>query len=330
MPYEAQQSNMRNLVISANKQNTAGALADAALTHRLRHDPAAFAQFTKEFFSDIDRAGKGHPWPTVRQEIARNTAFQLATDIYDFLAGWLPMTLFQKVVTSGIGPFTHLFTFEVATNIAAVTSLWAQDSNDLKYKLHDLAATQLSISGAQQGPLQASIQMIGSGRHTDGTLALPALPTPVYLVGSDTDILIGPQAAPVSIKERVRSWEVTFVSGIAPHRAPGGGLFSSFHKIGLHRATARLGVAAKDVDDIRTLFLGDTKRELQINTNSGAAAQLNIKFPAIFFSGWSLSNDGIEIVHQLEASEQDVLKEAGNLVELTAINSQATYLVGAA
>jgi hypothetical protein len=333
MPYEVQQVNLRNLVLSANKQNTYGtALGDAALTQRQRFDGAAFARITKEFFSDIERAGKGHPWPTIRRETVRETGLGLTLDVTDFLAGWLFAFLMHKVVTTGAGPYTHTFTFEQTTKIAPVTTVYFEDTADLKFKVQDLCGVSLQLSGTDRGPLQAAIEFIGSGKHLDGAMSsLPALATPILLLGSDTDILLGAPGASGSIKERVRSWQVSLVSGVTQHRAPGGGLYASFAKIGLQRATVQLGIAAKSVDDIRTLFISDTLQELKINTNSGTAAQLNLAFPNLYFKIPQLAADGVEEVWNLAADEQDVMKGASlELFQAVAINSQPTYLVGAA
>jgi hypothetical protein len=117
---------------------------------------------------------------------------------------------------------------------------------------------------------------------------------------------------------------------LSPHRAPGGGLYATMHKIQQQRVSVSLRVAAKDVDDIRTVFLLDQMRELQINTNSGAAAQLKFKFPGLYLSAAQIGTDGNEEIWQIESNERSVIKSgANNLVEVTVINGQSTYLVGA-
>lgn len=333
MAYEPQHPQLvKEVVLSRNKQNTFGtALGDAALTYRARPDISAWARIAKEFWSDIERAGKGHPWPTQRVEIARDTGFSIGGDLDTELAGIALMSIFHKVATSGVGPFTHLFTYELATRIAPVTTIYFADTADIKYKMQDLVGISLTISGSDRGPLQFQLELMGSGRHLDGAIgALPALAAQTLLLGSDTDILLGAPGASASIKERIRSWSAQFVSGAAHHRAPGGGKFSSFAKIGLQRATVQLGIAAKNVDDIRTLNLNDTLQELKINTNSGASAQLNIEFPNLHFRAPQLAVDGIEQVWNVTAEEQDVLKAAAlDYVKATVINGLSTYLVGA-
>jgi hypothetical protein len=331
MPYEPQHVRSRKLTISSNKQAAYGTpIAAGNMLKPVRLDGSAFASLGKEFYSDVNRSGKGTPWPTKRQKISQTSGFQMGIEIDDFLAGWMPAFCLGADTISGAGPYTHLFTFLQSTNQMPVTTVYFEETADVKTEYVDMAIMDLVISGAEKGPLSGQFQMVGSGRIVDGAVANPALDMPTLLLGSDTDILLGPQGAPVSIKERIRSWEVHFQVNLIPHRAPGGGMFATMHKIDSQRATPRLRIAAKDADDIRTLFLNDTIQELQINTNSGAAAQLKIKFPGIYLSANQLGADGNEEVWQIETDENSVMKAAGvNLVEVTAINSQATYLVGA-
>lgn len=328
MSYAPQHVTLRNMVVGSKKQTTYGtALLDASLTRRLRFDQSAFAQFTKEYYSDIDRAGKGHEYPTVRIPVGKDVQFSLGGDLDDFLAGWLLAFGMCNVVTTGAGPFTHTIKFELANFIAPVTTVYGEDASAIKTKWSDLAVRQIKFSGGAKGPVQFSVDFMGSGNFTDVVVAPPALPTPVYLLGSDTDILLGPPAAAVSIKERVRSWEVTIVTDVEQHRAPGGGLVSTFAKLGLRRATVNLVVAAQAADDIRTLEVNDTLQELQINTNSGAAAQMNLKFPNLYFKVVAQA-DRLEQVWQMTADDQDVMKGAAlEPFQAVVLNSEATYLV---
>lgn len=332
MPYEPQPTYLRALLLSANKQTTFGtALLDAAMTYRSRFDGGGmWVRTAKEYYSDADRAGKGHPYATVRQNIAIDTSFSGQFDLDDFLAGWLLAFLLHKVVSAGPGPYTHTFTFDpTTTRIAPVTTIYTEDLAAQQIKYSDVVLTSLTISGSDKGPLQVSFEAVGSGKRSTDPVTLVALPTPVYLLGNDTDILLGAPAAAASIKERVRGWSVTFTNGVTMHRATGGGLYPTFAKIGLPRVSVQLSVAAKDTEDIETLFINDTLQELQINTNSGAAAQLNLKVLNLRFLAEPAA-EGLEKIWNLSADGgRDVTKGAGNYVEAVAINSQATFLVAA-
>lgn len=330
MPFEPQRIDARKIVVGPKKQTTYGQpLLAASFTHLLRFDGGAnFAQLAKGFRTDGDRSGKSHPWVTERQEVQRDSALSLEVAVTDFLAGWLMAWVFQKQTISGAGPYTHTFTFENATRQAAVTSLYLVDTADIKYKLIDLAIAEIEISGGPNGEITARASLIGSGKHTDGadaTVDAVALPTNIYLLSSDVDVLLGAVGAAASIKERVRSWTVRFNQNLVMHRGSGGGFFASMTKIGPQRATVSLQVDAKETDDIRTLFLNDTLRELQINCNSGAAAQMNCLFKGIYLSAAPLGADGAYQVWNLEADEQSVIKNGANEVaQVTVINSQST------
>jgi hypothetical protein len=333
MSFEPQHVRARNITLSPNKQNTIGtALGDANLTQRPPVlDEGAFATIQKEYYSNIDRANKGHQWATVRQKVAQKTGFQFSFDVSDWLAGWMCAFCFGAVTTTGAGPYTHTFKFLQSTNISPLTTIYFEDTADIKYKMQDLAIAELMISGGARGPVQAQVNMLGTGRYTDGAMGAPAAPSsPTILLASDTDFLIGAPTAAASIKERVKQWQAKFTIGLQPHDAVGGGMFSTFVKIDTQRASWSAQVSAKDVDDMRTLFTNDTLQEVQINTNSGAAAQLNIKFPNTYVSAAQIGTDGKEEIWSIESDEMAQIKSgASEVAQVTVINGQATWLVGA-
>jgi hypothetical protein len=89
-------------------------------------------------------------------------------------------------------------------------------------------------------------------------------------------------------------------------------------------------VASIGSDDLRTLFVSNTLQVLQINTQPSANVQLNIKFPNLYLRAVPQSDDQHEQVWELSAEETDVMKGAGlEPVQIVAVNSQASYLVGA-
>jgi hypothetical protein len=334
MAFEQQEIKVRNLCLSDKSEIAYGqaAFLDATFNIRPRFAGDSFVNVAKEFYDDADRAGKGHMWATLHKEISRMTSFDSALDIDELWAGWICAFLFGNDTITGAGPYTHTFKFLQSTTQMPVTNVYTEDTADVKTKWLDMAINNASFSGTDRGPLQCRFSMIGSGRFTDGADgALPAVPTPTKILGSDTDVLLGPQGGAVSIKERIRSWQIDVSNNLNPHRATGGGLYATMTKLGLQRVKVTLAVSAKDVDDIRTLFLNDTLRELQINTNSGAAAQLNFKFPGLYFSAAQLGVSGIEEIWQLESNEVSVIKSGANEVIVpVVINNQATaYLIGA-
>jgi hypothetical protein len=334
MAYEAQESySIRKMAIGLKKQTTYGTkLLDASYVHTPRFEPGAFAEIAADFYADGDKAGKGHNYPVTHKRIAQVSSFQADFDLTDFLALWLGAYHFGSIATSGVNPYTHLMTYLTSTNIMPVTSIYFEDTADVKRHLVDLAIQTLKISGTESGPLKASASFLGSGRETDAALAAPAAAVQNLLLGSDTDILVGNQAAAASIKERVMAWEITFQREMVAHRAPGGGLFSTFHRIaGRERVSIALTIAAKETDDVRTRYNADTITELQINTNGGAALQLNIKVPGFYYTAAKAGVQGNDVVWQVTSDpEKGVIKSGvSNYVEYSVVdaNDGTTLLV---
>jgi hypothetical protein len=276
--------------MGSKKETTYGTpLLDASLTQRVRFDAGDFFALAKEFYSDAEKAGKGHNWPTLHQEIMRaDDAGQLNFDLDDWKAGWLGAFFFGNVATSGVGPYTHLFTFLTATNIFPVTSVYFEDTADIKTKWADLAINSLEISGtAERADLRGKRIAARLGqvhRRRDGRRGIPALQAaPIYLLGSDTDILIGAPAGAASIKERIRELEHEVRAGDRPHRAPGGGKVSTFHKVGKQRAS----FSARDRGERRRRRPHAVRerhhcRSCRSTPTPARTAQLNLKFPGAY------------------------------------------------
>jgi len=331
MSFNSQLIRARAIVISDKKETTYGtALLDASLTHSMRFDGGAFATLPEsEYFSDAGLA-KGFPWASVRTEIRRNARFSLSgAALYDYLAGWIGAFLFGKVTTTGTGPYVHTFTPDLSTLLSPVTGMFIQDTADVKYKLNDLAITAAKFSGSAIGPVQADVELIGSGRHTDAAaFVTPALTNPTFLLNNDADILLGAPGAAVSIKDRVRSWSVSIDGQQEDVRHPGSGIFAGYHRRGDMKFGLQMQVSAKDVDDIRTLLINGTEQEVQININSGAAAQMNLKFPHVKFKGGPAA-DGNFVAYNLEVDDNGLL--ANNYptdppFQMVVTNGQATWL----
>jgi hypothetical protein len=210
MAYESQElTSVRQLAVGAKKETTYGTgLLDASFTHQPRFEPGAFHSLQKQYYSDADKAGKGHNWPVKRQEIARMLTMPLAFDLTDFMAGWLGAFFFGADSVAGAGPYTHLFTPLVSTNIFPVTSLYCEDTADLKRKLLDIGDLGAGdLRDARMVQLTARCTCVGSGASPTCVVALPARrsaqPDPRQRHRHPGGC---PQAGAVSIKERNRGW----------------------------------------------------------------------------------------------------------------------------
>lgn len=332
-PFESQKYSIRNMVVSPNKQLTWGeVMADAQLIHRVRFDPSAFATFTDGVRSDLAMAGKGHPFASERQTISRDLSFSMTQEVTDFLIGWALALIFGKDTITGAGPYTHTFNFDLSTNQAVATCLYVETDGAVKRKLQDMSATEITISWTENGPLKMQIAFVGTGHFSDVAMAaLPALPVNTYLLGSDVDTQIGPPGAPVSFKGRAVSGQIKITTGTVTHRAPGGGLFGFFNRVGLQSvAQIQLVIAASSADDVQTLWENQTNQEVKIIVNSGAAAQLTLDFPNVYFNDVKPSVDKDRVVYTLSADQNNILQGASPICTATVINSQATaYLVAA-
>ncbi|HKV94883.1 MAG TPA: hypothetical protein VJW20_20225 [Candidatus Angelobacter sp.] len=134
----------------------------------------------------------------------------------------------------------------------------------------------------------------------------------------------------ISIKERVKDWQVHIACDIAANRAPGGQLWGTFSKVTKQRANLTIQVHATSVDDMRTIAENDTPKEVQIITNSGAAQQLTLQFPSVLLETTQIGADAREMMWAMTAGDQAVTKPgAQEVFQAVVINNQAAYGVGA-
>jgi len=333
--YEPQHISARNLLLTANSQNNYGTpIAAASLLERARFDGQAFAAITPSFWDDSALSGRGHEFPTERDPIKWDTALQMARHVDDWFAGWMVAQVLQAYSVTGAGPYIHVFKPLSATRQAKATTVYFEDSAAVKYTMPDLVGVELTVTIPSDGPVTAQLSMSGSGRWTDAPLgiALPVLAARTLLLGSDADVLIGASGAAASVKARLRQAQYKITRQIEVHRAPGGGLYAVQANVDQQRASFSFVIRAKDTEDAaepRTLMISNTLREVQINVNSGAAAQIACKFPNCKVRTTPVM-DGKYLAWQVDAGDQDLLKAgASEIVEVTVTNSQATYLTGA-
>jgi hypothetical protein len=113
-----------------------------------------------------------------------------------------------------------------------------------------------------------------------------------------------------------------------PHVAPGGGMYGHFVRMGIPKISLSSTIAAKDTDDIFTLFANDTLAGMSWTINSGAQSQLVITVPTVKLKATKLGVDGSMVVWQLEADETTMFSAgAVSLMSVQVINGVATYLV---
>ena len=332
--FESQPKFLRNLVLSPNTQlawNTA--LADAALTYRQRFDGGAILERTITRRSDIDYAGKGTAFATNGQITSYDTKFTgLKAEANPWLVGYICSLLMGKESVVGVAaPYVHTFTFDESTRTAQKTTLYTEDTHDVHLVNPDMCMNDCTFTISDIGAIMAEFTMIGTGRQTAHTIAaMPALPTETYLLGSDAVLNFGPVGATASFVGRHMSTTFKLDNQLVVHKAPGGGLYGIFVRKGNPKFSLTTTFAAKDTDDIYTLFTNDTASDYELVVNSGASAQMTISIPAMHLKTTKIGFDGDMIIWQVENDETTNYQAAGvPPVTITVTNTLAAYLVGA-
>jgi hypothetical protein len=324
----------REMVLSTKKQAVYGtAAADADLVKRVLFDSAAFVELAKDKYSDAELAGKGHYFATYpSQDIANMTALKIRGQLDDSWAGWLAAFSMFALADTGAGPYTHTFTPLLSSAVAPVATIYTEDGMAIKRKWADMCIDQLAISGADKGPLTFDADLLGSGKFTNGAIAgLPALPgTRTVMMSSDVDIKIGAPAAAASLAPgRVASWGVAVKNNLTARRGPGGGLVAVQTTIGQPQySLTDLTILGDSTDDVMSLFENGTQQEVQININSGAAAQMNFKFGNLYFSAGRPQRDSSGLVAVSVSSDPNMVLKVGanNPLQIVVIDGVTTYL----
>ncbi|MGC2108231.1 MAG: hypothetical protein WA655_01860 [Candidatus Korobacteraceae bacterium] len=122
-------------------------------------------------------------------------------------------------------------------------------------------------------------------------------------------------------------------TGVVNHTAPGGGLYGIFMRTGLRKFSLEATIAAKDTDDIRTLFVGDTLSAISIVTTSGALPSvLDVEIPQFKMKANQIGVDGNMVIWKIQLDETTAYKVVGDspvdALSVSVENSVAAYLAG--
>ncbi len=330
---------------SPRKESAYGtALADGDLTRRVVANAVELGKIAKLFRSDLDRFGKGHEFATELEELARDLRRSTSFDASSLTLAWVAAFGMGKVITTQPNPvgnptaYEHrcIFADPLVTKHAPTTTVYEELTADLKRRLVSLACNDFAISGRAREPVQVAANWVGSGSTSDGALSpLPALTAQSFFLGADSDVLYGPQGAPVSLKDRVLDWSVSVTQNLDADLGyhPGSGKFRGRIWYGARRAAASFTVFTKQTDDIVSLFLNDTVRELQFVLDGdviGPGPEKHhaiIKLPAVRITALDDAQEGNHIVFRVEINESGVLKQGSNEpIEITVTNTESAFL----
>lgn len=329
--FETQASWLRNLVLSLNRQAAwNAALADAALTRRPRFDSSAVMERTISRRSDQQYAGKGSSFASDGQITTYDTKFDgFKGELSASMAGWmLAFLMGTDAVTGAASPYTHSLTFDESTRTAIPTTIYCEDTEDLKYKCPDMCVDSVTLTISEIGAIEFELAMLGTGYQLAGAMqTVPAPDTNTYLLGSDAALTFGPTGGTSSFVGRHMKTVLKLENQLAVHKAPGGGLYGLFVRKGSPKFSIQTTIAAKDTDDVYGIFNNDTECAFTLNVNSGAAAQLNVSIPKTHLKTTKLGLDSDMIVWNLEADETTCYQAAGTPpITLQVINADAAYL----
>lgn len=337
MSLQMQKQTARNIVLSANAQTAfGGALADAALTYRASVDPSMSFTPATSRYSDAGAIGHGTDFATVSLVTSKDASGTLKGmgGVDAWLLGWMLAFVFgQETVTGAGAPYTHVFTIPNITTNMPATTVYCEDTADIHRKYADMCAKALSIDIPERGPIQASLDMVGTGYYVPATIAapLPAVPTPNYLLGSDFTATMTPSggaAAPMSGRQTGLSIKID--RGSAPFKASGDGMVAKSVQSGPLKFSVDLTVMANATDDVEGWYEGNQQMALSLATDPAKAFQLILNFPNAFIKMNKLGNKENKVAWQLSFDETSII-QAGNTAALSAtiINSCPAYLVPA-
>jgi hypothetical protein len=240
----------------------------------------------------------------------------------------MALTFGTDTVTGG-GPYTHLFSINMATALAPCTTAYVEETNDVHRKYADMSAKSLSIDIPERGVIEATLDMVGTGLFVPGTMgiALPNIVTPSYLLGSDVGVSITPSG---SIIGRQKGVAFKIDRGTAPFKGSGDGLVAKSNQYGKLTFSLDFTVMAQQTDDINILYENMTPCAISVATNVGLTQQLILNFPLSRLKATKLGNENDLVAWKCSIDQTTILQNgAAAALSATLINTCPTYLVPA-
>jgi hypothetical protein len=334
---QLQKQSGRNLVVSANSQAAyGGCLADANLTRRLQFDASSVMEKTPDYASDQKDVGKGTEFATNGEIVGWSTKQTLKKDADAWYMGWVMAFLFGQSVDSGAGPYRHAYTFPNINATLEPTTVYCEETNDVKYKVPDITIGALTLNIPARGRISTSVDLLGTGRWVPGAMAggppaLPALAAADYLKGSDMFLNILPAGGGnVLFNGRMRSGTAKLSNQSAPFESVGDGLYAGSVNSGIRKHSLDVQIAAQQADDVNGWFESGTLLNVSLATNPALANQLGLNWPAARVKANKLGNDKDLVIWGLSLDETTCYAQGGNpAVSAYVINGQAAYLIPA-
>ena len=318
--FEPQSKLLRRMVVSPYKQSswgTAAALVMGALTYDQRFDGSAVLDLNPTRRSDANMSGKGSHFATNGQVTSWDLKISgVKTEASAWTLGYaLAFLLGKETVTGSAAPYTHTMAFDESTRQGVPTTVFMQDSDGLVYFVPDLCITKLTITIPETGAIQLEWDFIGTGFLNEITGAqiattlatVPAVPTEIYVMGSDCDFQIGPVGAPASILGRNRTSTITLDWQDTVNRGTGTGLYGNFIRKGSPKFSLTSTIAAIATDDIFTRLVGNTQVAFALNAVSDPHAALTVSIPAANLKTAKMGFEDDMVIWNIEADRNHLL-----------------------
>jgi hypothetical protein len=325
-------------------------VSDSHIDHAVGVIGTNVSEFSRTQYSDADRFGKGHEFPTLFRELTRDLKLSRTIDMSSLMAGWAAAFGMGNVVTtqpnSSNNPtaYQHVITFLNASSSkqAPVTTIYEQVTGQSSFerRLESMAVADFTISGRAREVCQLAVNLIGSGKETLGSLSVPGLsPVSILDMGGMT-FKLGPQGAALDLSSRLADFQVKVSQQLDANNGyvPGGGIYRKRMWVGARQpsfdATVFVDSAQSDIMDdwangglleVSFTLSGDVILNGQPEVHSCA-----IKFPAARLTAVPISASGDLLVYRISATPQDVYKDAGGTpnepLQITVVNTEPSYL----
>lgn len=241
--------------------------------------------------------------------------------------------IFGQEIDTGAGPYyTHTFTVPAITATMPATTIYVEETAAIKRHFLDMAAASLSITVPERGAISAALDLVGTGKFTNGAFTggvLPALVAANYLLGSDFLCTITPLAgAATPFSGRQKNLSIKLDRGSAPFKASGDGLQAGSVASGAGKFSVDLTVAALVTDDVNGWFESNTQLAISLATNPALVNQFGFNFPAAYVKANKLGNVEDKVMWQLSFDETTCV-QSGATAAISAFNidAQAAWLV---
>jgi hypothetical protein len=329
-----QKSSNRVIVLSANAQTNFGeVLADAALTQTQRFDVSSGFAPKNTNRTDKNMAGKGTEFATDDQITSWDTDGSLKASADAWLLGWALAFIFGIDTATGAGPYTHNFTMLETTPTMPATTVYVVETAAVQRKFHDMSAKSLSLDIPERGAISLSVDLVGTGRWTEGAMAAgaPALLALAYLLASDVTVTITPAAGlATAFVGRQKGISIKIDRGTAPFQSSGDGLYAGSNTNNEAKFSVDLTIAANVTDEVNGWFEAGTRCNVVIAGNSGAAAQFSMTFASARMKANKVGNTNGVVTWALSFDETSTIQQGATpAIAATVINAVPAYLVPA-